>query len=101
MASVVLPVNRKFHPTPSRNSATTNCCRSCPDNAMAMHAALSATPAPITRSTPQRLIRWPVTKPGANMPITCHSSTKAASLNGMPQVCMASGVAAIRRFMTP
>jgi hypothetical protein len=52
-------------------------------------------------STPKRLIRWPVKKPGANMPITCHSSTSAASSNGKPHTCMASGVAAISRFITP
>ena len=52
-------------------------------------------------SVPKRLIRWPVKKPGANMPITCHSSTSAASENGRPQTCMAIGVAAIRRFITP
>ena len=35
------------------------------------------------------------------MPITCHSKTKAVSENGRPQICIANGVAAISRFMTP
>ncbi|MFO1244619.1 MAG: hypothetical protein U1E71_05470 [Ramlibacter sp.] len=36
------------------------------------------------------------------MPITCHSSTSAASENGSPHCCMAiGGVAAISRFITP
>ena len=43
----------------------------------------------------------PVKKPGANMPMTCHSSTSAASENGMPHTSIASGVAAISRFITP
>jgi len=42
-----------------------------------------------------------VKKPGANMPITCHCSTWAASSKLKPQTCMASGVAAMSRFMTP
>ena len=56
---------------------------------------------PMMGSVPKRLIRWPVKKPGANMPITCHSSTSAVSENGRPQTCIAIGVAAIRRFITP
>ncbi len=35
------------------------------------------------------------------MPITCHSSTSAASEKGRPHICMAIGVAAISRFMMP
>ena len=35
------------------------------------------------------------------MPITCHSSTQATSEKGMPQTSIASGVAAISRFITP
>ena len=66
-----------------------------------MQARLSTTPAPMTVSVPKRLIRLPVKKPGANMPITCHSSTMAASSNERPHCCIASGVAAISRFMTP
>ena len=56
-ASVVLPVNRKFQPMPSRNSAIRNWCRSTPDRAIAMQAKFSATPAPMTFSAPNRLIR--------------------------------------------
>ena len=66
-----------------------------------MQAAFNTTPTPITGSTPKRRIRCPVKKPGANMPMTCHSSTSAASENGRPQICIASGVAAISRFITP
>ncbi|EWS62834.1 hypothetical protein Y695_03936 [Hydrogenophaga sp. T4] len=97
----MLPVKRKFQPTPSRNSAIRNWCRFTPVSATAMQAMLSTTPTPMMVSVPKRLIRWPVKKPGANMPITCHSSTSAASSNGKPQTCMASGVAAISRFITP
>ena len=50
---------------------------------------------------PNFLIKCPVKKPGANMPITCHSNTSAVSENGRPQTCMAIGVAAIKRFITP
>ena len=48
-----------------------------------MQPRFSSTPTPITGSAPKRLIRWPVKKLGANMPSTCHSSTRAASVNGM------------------
>ena len=34
------------------------------------------------RSTPKRAISDPVTKPGANMPTTCHSITVADAPNG-------------------
>ena len=100
-ASVVLPVNKKFQPTPSRKSASKNWCSSTPVSATAMQAPLSSTPTAMTGSVPKRLIRWPVKNPGANMPITCHCSTSAASSNGKPQTCMASGVAAMSRFITP
>ena len=100
-ASVVLPVNRKFQPTPSSSSALTKCISSTPDSAMPTHARFSTTPAPITGSTPKRLISEPVTKPGAYMPITCHCSTMAVAPNSKPHTCMASGVAAISRFITP
>ncbi|MNL88391.1 hypothetical protein D3C87_2180710 [compost metagenome] len=62
---------------------------------------MSNTPVPMMGSTPNRLMRWPVTKPGANMPITCHSSTSAEASKSKPHTCMASGVAAISRFITP
>ena len=58
-------------------------------------------PTPMIGSAPKRLIRWPVKNPGANMPITCHSSTSAASEKGSRHCCMAIGVAAISRFITP
>ena len=44
MASVVLPVNRKFQPTPSRNRAAVKCMISWPDSAMPTHTRLSTTP---------------------------------------------------------
>jgi hypothetical protein len=78
-----------------------NWCRSTPDSATPMQARFSATPTPMTGNVPNRRIKWPVKKPGANMPITCHSSTSAASAKGKPQTCIASGVAAISRFITP
>ena len=99
--SVVLPVNRKFQPTPSKNSAMVNWCSSTPLSAIAIHNRFSNTPTPMMVRVPKRLIKWPVKKPGANMPITCHSSTKAASSKPRPHCCMANGVAAMSRFMTP
>ncbi|CFN77239.1 Uncharacterised protein [Bordetella pertussis] len=66
-----------------------------------MQTRLSAAPQPMMGSTPKRLMRWPVKKPGANIPMTCHSSTNAASANGRPWCCIANGVAAISRFITP
>ena len=44
------------------------------------HAEVSAkevgsTAAAMMFGAPKRLIRWPVKKPGANIPITCHSIT--------------------------
>ena len=68
---------------------------------MATHTTFSTTPTPMTGSTPKRLIRCPVKKPGANMPMTCHCSTSAVDSKSKPHTCMASGVAAISRFITP
>ena len=66
-----------------------------------MQPRFSATPTPMIGSAPNRLIRLPVKKPGANMPITCHCSTSAASAKGRLHCCIAIGVAAISRFITP
>jgi hypothetical protein len=101
VSSVVAPVKRKFQPMPSSSKAARKRSSSSPVSAMATQARLSSTPATITRSVPKRWIRWPVKKAGTNMPSTCHSITSAASRNGSPQRCMASGVAAISRFITP
>jgi hypothetical protein len=101
MDSVVAPVNRKFQPTPSMNSAMPKWCSSTPMSATATQARFSSTPEPMMDSTPKRLMRWPVMKPGANMPITCHSSTSAAASKLKPHTCIASGVAAMSRFITP
>ena len=97
----MLPVNKKFQPTPSKNRADVNCISSTPVKATTMQAALSSTPSAITGSAPQRLIRSPVKKPGANMPTTCHCSTQAVSPKPMPHCCMARGVAAMSKFITP
>ena len=78
-----------------------NWCKSCPDSATSTQAKFSNTPTPMMLSTPKRWIKCPVTKPGANIPITCHCKTIAASLNSKPQTCIASGVAAISKFITP
>ena len=70
-------------------------------SAIPIQTMLSTTPKPIILVVPYFLISDPVKKPGANMPITCHSSTKAVSEKGRPHICMARGVAAINIFMTP
>ena len=62
---------------------------------------LSRTPVNSIVRTPKRLINVPVKKDGANIAMTCHWITKAASLNGWAQDFIASGVAAISRFITP
>ena len=62
---------------------------------------MSSAPVVITGSTPKRLIRWPVKKLGTNIASTWASSTRAAALNGCWHCCMAIGVAAISRFITP
>ncbi len=72
-----------------------------PVNAIAIHRALSTTPAPMTESVPNRLIKAPVKNPGANIPITCHSNTKAVSSKLKPHCCIAKGVAAMSKFITP
>jgi len=51
--------------------------------------------------SPKRLISVPVKNDGTNIPRMCHWITKAASLNGYWQACIASGVAVIKRFITP
>ena len=91
----------KFQPTPSTISARVKCATVSPWSAIAVQAAISATPARITGSTPKRLISTPVTKPGPYMPTTCHSIANAAAPNGCPQKFIAIGVAVIRRFMSP
>src|SRR5688572_17037691 len=55
----------------------------------------------MTGSTPTRLMRGPVTKEGANMPMICDEMTNAASRYGCPHTCIAIGVDVIRKFMTP
>ena len=66
-----------------------------------MQTRLSATPASITLSTPNRRIRLPVKNDGPNIPTTCEEMTVAVALNGCPHTPIASGVAVISRFMTP
>ena len=100
-ARVVPPVKRKFQPTPSRNKAARNWCKSTPESAITMHNTFNTTPIPMIVKVPNRRIKCPVKNPGANMPITCHSSTSAMSENGRLHCCMAMGVAAISKFITP
>ena len=99
--SVVPPVYMKFQPTPTRTSATRKCATVSPASATATQPAISATPATMIVSTPKRLIRSPVTNPGAYMPTTCHWITIAACAYGCEQKLIASGVATISRFMRP
>jgi hypothetical protein len=72
-----------------------------PCSATAMHTAVSTTPAASTGSTPMRRISGPVKKLGTYMPSTCTSSTQATAWKGCEQTCIAIGVAAISRFITP
>ena len=99
--SALAPVYKKFQPTPKVKSATKNCITSTPLRATATQTKLSAAPTAITGKAPKRLMRCPVKKLGTNMPSTCHSSTSAALEKGSAHCCMAMGVAAIKRFITP
>ena len=101
MSSVVAPVYMKFQPTPSSTSANVKWAMVLPASAAATHPPTSSTPSRITGSTPKRLIRSPVTKPGAYIPTTCHWITNAAAANGCWQKLIASGVATMSRFITP
>jgi hypothetical protein len=58
---------------PSRNSARPKCVQLHAGQRHRDAGQVQQHAAPITGSVPKRLIRWPVKKPGANMPITCHS----------------------------
>ena len=82
-SSVVPPVYMKFQPMPTRTSATRKCATVSPASATATQLAINATPATMIVSTPKRLIRSPVTNPGAYMPTTCHWITIAACAYGM------------------
>ena len=72
-----------------------------PESAIAIAPKLHSTPATITGSTPTRRISGPVKNDGANMPMMCDEITKAASLYGWPQTCIAIGVEVMRKFITP
>ncbi len=91
----------KFQPMPSSTSAKVKWAIVLPASAVATQPPTSSTPARITGSTPKRLIRSPVTNPGAYMPTTCHWITNAAAAKGCWQKLIARGVATISRFITP
>ena len=59
----------------------------------------SAARAPMTRSTPKRVISAPVKKLGANMPSTCHCRPSAASVTEWLHMIMASGAEVITMFI--
>jgi len=69
--------------------------------ANASRARITASPASITFSTPQRRMRWPVKNDGPNMPTMCEEMIIAAALYGWPQTRIAIGVDTMRKFMTP
>src|SRR6185436_3629980 len=79
VSSVVPPVYMKFQPAPISTSAATKWPNVTPVSAIAAPQAITTTPARITLSTPKRLMRLPVTNPGAYIPTTCHEMTIAAS----------------------
>src|SRR3989344_5622829 len=93
VSSVVPPRYMKFQPTPTSTSAAQKCMTSTPESAMATQPRLSSTPVKRTVRTPKLLISAPVKNDGANIAMTCHWITNAASLNGCEQDCIASGVA--------
>ena len=45
-------------------------------------AIINKQPATMILVTPKRVINAPVTRPGANMPMMCHSNTIAVDENG-------------------
>ena len=69
----------KFQPTPRSTSAHQKLATSCPDRPTATHTSCAATPAPITCSTPKRLMSEPVTNDGANIATTCAAITVAVA----------------------
>jgi len=79
VSSAVAPVYMKFHPTPSANSAIVKCISSTPDRATPTQPSISTPPVNTTGSAPKRPVSAPENSPGANMPTTCHSMTKAAA----------------------
>ena len=95
VTSVVPPVNRKFQPTPSRIAATWKLTSAMPSRFATAQSAIKSAPAAMTVIVPKRLIRWPVTNEGANMPSTCHWIVCADCEKPKPQKCMASGIAVI------
>ena len=91
----------KFQPIPSRNIASQKFITSMPASAMAMQAPSRISPAEIILISPNRLIRLPVKKPGANMATVCQPITLVIDPKLWPQICIiAIGVAVIRKFMT-
>src|SRR6185436_805955 len=101
VSSVVPPTNRKHQPTPTSTIDDQNAVTVVLEIAMTMAPSLSNTPQNMTGSVPMRVISQPVPKAGANMAMMCHSITSIAAPYGWEHIFMASGVAAINRFITP
>ena len=89
------PVNRKFQPTPSSTAPIWKLTSVMPWMLATAQSAISSAPAAMILIVPKRLIRWPVTKDGANMPSTCHWIVCAESEKPKPLNIIASGVAVI------
>jgi len=94
-------MNRKFHPMPTSRLAHQKWATLMPAPATMTQMSRSATPPIITLARPKRRISDPVKNEGANMPTTCQPMTEVVDENGWPQINIASGVAVIRRFITP
>lgn len=74
-------------------------CSSCLESATAMYVVLSMMFVFMMFRILKCLIRWPVKKPGVNMPMTCYLRISAASVKGILYIFIVSGVVVISRFM--
>ena len=70
-----------------------------PDQLTTAAQPISTRPSAVTRPTPKRAIRVPVTKLGEYIASTCHWMPSVASVTEWPQPTMASGAEVIIRFM--
>lgn len=75
---VVAPIKPKFQPIPSSTSAPKKFHNSTPIIATPPPAARITRPAATIFSVPNRVIRWPVKKDGANIASTCADTISAA-----------------------
>ncbi len=94
------PRKPKFQPMPSSTSIHQKCMTSMPPRPIAADSPVKSSPTVATRMAPKRAMRLPVKKLGAYIAMTCHCSPRFAEVCECPEMCMASGAAVIRKFIT-